>query len=210
MTILTCRRNVRRYDDRMNAQHTPQRVTRREILNYIWLASMALLLAKAGSVTFAFALPRRPTLSADLRIDALPAVNDEPLLTDIVISQDSTASIPKNGGNIAPANYRIVIANTPAGIFAFINRCTHHGCTLHWNETREIFECPCHGSQFERDGAYIAGPAPRALDRFPITAKDAQGNVIARSGDDGLLPLPANAARITIDHSALILGRSRF
>jgi Rieske Fe-S protein len=44
------------------------------------------------------------------------------------------------------------------------NHCTHVGCPV--QATSAGFACPCHGSQFDRRGERIAGPAVRALDRF--------------------------------------------
>jgi Rieske Fe-S protein len=44
------------------------------------------------------------------------------------------------------------------------NRCTHVGCPT--QATGIGFSCPCHGSQFDQQGARIAGPAVRPLDRF--------------------------------------------
>ncbi len=32
--------------------------------------------------------------------------------------------------------------------------------------------CPCHGSEFQRDGTVLKPPAPRPLDRFMITIED--------------------------------------
>jgi Rieske Fe-S protein len=46
----------------------------------------------------------------------------------------------------------------------FSNRCTHVGCPA--QATRVGFACPCHGSQFDQQGARISGPAIRPLDRF--------------------------------------------
>ncbi len=34
------------------------------------------------------------------------------------------------------------------------------------------FGCPCHGSQFDNEGNRIAGPAPRALDRYEFSIRD--------------------------------------
>jgi Rieske Fe-S protein len=31
------------------------------------------------------------------------------------------------------------------------------------------FNCPCHGSIYNRYGQIIQGPAPRPMDRFPVT-----------------------------------------
>jgi Rieske Fe-S protein len=47
-------------------------------------------------------------------------------------------------------------------------RCTHLGCRVRRDPATGGFACPCHGSRFDRDGAVLAGPAPRALERLPV------------------------------------------
>lgn len=51
---------------------------------------------------------------------------------------------------------------------AFSPRCTHLGCAYHWEENRQQFACPCHGSRFALDGRVLTGPAPRPLDRYEV------------------------------------------
>lgn len=55
------------------------------------------------------------------------------------------------------------------GFLAVYRKCTHLACMVSWDEAHNRFACPCHGSKFERDGDVINPPAPRPLDRFPIT-----------------------------------------
>ncbi len=49
---------------------------------------------------------------------------------------------------------------------AFSPKCTHLGCTVQWNNKALQFFCPCHAAVFDADGAVVAGPAPRPLDRY--------------------------------------------
>jgi glycine/D-amino acid oxidase-like deaminating enzyme len=38
-------------------------------------------------------------------------------------------------------------------------RCPHLGCALKWNKAEHTWDCPCHGSRFEKDGKIIDNPA---------------------------------------------------
>ena len=51
-------------------------------------------------------------------------------------------------------------------------RCPHLGCRVPWCESAGEFECPCHGSRFNRLGEYRSGPSPRGMDRFATEIVD--------------------------------------
>ncbi|MBP9115067.1 MAG: Rieske 2Fe-2S domain-containing protein [Acidimicrobiia bacterium] len=59
-------------------------------------------------------------------------------------------------------------AMTETGIVALYQRCPHLGCRVPWCGSSQWFECPCHGSKFNRVGEKVGGPAPRGMDRFPV------------------------------------------
>ncbi|KAL4423050.1 hypothetical protein ABPG77_002084 [Micractinium sp. CCAP 211/92] len=45
--------------------------------------------------------------------------------------------------------------------------CPHLGCIVHWNSLEKTFDCPCHGSHFDRYGKVINGPAKGDLQPIP-------------------------------------------
>jgi cytochrome b6-f complex iron-sulfur subunit len=70
---------------------------------------------------------------------------------------------------------RVWVVRTAQGFYCFWARCTHLGCTPNWFDTENRFKCPCHGSNFNRDGDVIAGPAPKPLWRCAVRlAEDGQ------------------------------------
>lgn len=44
--------------------------------------------------------------------------------------------------------------------------CPHLGCQLEWNPDERSWDCPCHGSRFDRFGTLLSGPARTGI-RFP-------------------------------------------
>ncbi|MGH9243089.1 MAG: ubiquinol-cytochrome c reductase iron-sulfur subunit [Acidimicrobiales bacterium] len=62
-----------------------------------------------------------------------------------------------------------IVAGMEQGIVALYQKCPHLGCRVPQCLTSQWFECPCHGSQYNRVGEKKAGPAPRGMDRFPVT-----------------------------------------
>ena len=79
-----------------------------------------------------------------------------------------------------------IVAGMEQGIVALYQKCPHLGCRVPSCATSQWFECPCHGSQYNRVGEKKAGPAPRGMDRFPVT--------VAGNGD------------VTVDTGALQTG----
>lgn len=47
--------------------------------------------------------------------------------------------------------------------YALSARCQHMGCLVDWNSRARTWDCPCHGSRYEYNGAIINGPTTKPL-----------------------------------------------
>ena len=51
--------------------------------------------------------------------------------------------------------------------------CPHLRCLVSWNPTEHTWDCPCHGSRFDRYGKLLHGPATSDLEPLPAAADEA-------------------------------------
>ena len=77
--------------------------------------------------------------------------------------------------------YAAVIPGMEQGMVALYQKCVHLGCRVPWCQQSQWFECPCHGSKYNRVGEKRGGPAPRGLDHWVVTISG-QKVVIDTSG----------------------------
>ena len=73
-----------------------------------------------------------------------------------------------------------VFSGMSEGIVALYQKCPHLGCKVPECKTSQWFECPCHGSQYNRVGEKKGGPAPRGMDRFGVSVNN--GIVVIDTG----------------------------
>ena len=68
--------------------------------------------------------------------------------------------------------------------FALQAECTHLGCLVGpWNPLSQRFVCPCHGSEYKRDGSVARGPAPKPLKLAKVDV-DEKGQVVLEKWTD--------------------------
>ncbi len=130
----------------------PHEPSRRDFLQLAWAATGALTLAAGGVMTLNFFAPR--IVEGEFGgVFTVGQVDDFP------------------PGSVTPiTSGRFYLVRQPDGGFlALYQKCTHLGCAVPWNPEQGEFICPCHASAFEMSGQVINPPAPRPLDRFPIT-----------------------------------------
>ncbi len=70
---------------------------------------------------------------------------------------------------------RIYVFSENEGFHAISSVCTHLGCIVAITESG--FQCPCHGSKYNRDGKVIAGPAPSPLPWLKMS-QSVDGNLV--------------------------------
>lgn len=63
---------------------------------------------------------------------------------------------------------KLAVIKKGGEVKAFSALCPHMGCEIGWNDAENTWDCPCHGSRFESDGALKHGPAKRGLDPIEI------------------------------------------
>lgn len=157
--------------------------SRREFLYYIWGASMALLLGEATAGILWFSLPRfkEGTFGGVFNYppDKVPTASSPPV------------NVPEG---------RYWVSNVEGSLVVLYGVCTHLGCLPKWVDNNNRFECPCHGSKYQKDGHYIEGPAPRSLDRFFTTITFTDGSTAVMNDDGDPIPLEGREiASVRID-----------
>lgn len=55
------------------------------------------------------------------------------------------------------------------GLHSVSGRCTHLGCVVAFNDAERSWDCPCHGSRFDVDGAVLHGPAVEPLREVTVS-----------------------------------------
>lgn len=75
------------------------------------------------------------------------------------------ASYPLDSRTVIPS-VPAVLFHTADGFSALSLVCTHLGCTV--ESKVDSFTCPCHGSQYDRDGNVTKGPAASPLQKLKV------------------------------------------
>jgi cytochrome b6-f complex iron-sulfur subunit len=143
------------------------RVTRRTFLRNTVLGSVGIVLLEIAGGFVYFFWPNKTGAFGKpitLPMTTVPKVGDPPY-----VNRDG----------------KFYIINNEDGALALYWKCVHLGCTVPWNDGEGDFHCPCHGSVYDRHGNRIAGPAPRAMDLFPMTVEGS--NVVVDTNPDNVI-----------------------
>lgn len=89
---------------------------------------------------------------------------------DWVLGSAEAASVDEvaagDGKIVRVKGRRLAVYRDPKGsLHAVSPVCTHLGCHVAFNAAERSWDCACHGSRFDTDGAVLHGPATTALAR---------------------------------------------
>jgi len=129
---------------------------RREFLSKLWKIGFASIAVAAAWTSWDFLQPTSP------------------LGFGGKVKGGSPEQVPADGILLVPAARAYLTRNSEDEIIALWSRCPHLGCRVPWCESAGEFECPCHGTSFNRIGEHRSGPAPRGMDQFEVIVEGDQ------------------------------------
>lgn len=151
-------------------------VTRRQFFNRGILTGLGLGVGGFGAAALAFLWPTGSSgFGGQINVGSVSDVEaaiekKEPFYN--ASAKVYIVAYPKEDLGKAKKVYGIepgVFAGMEAGFVALYQKCPHLGCRVPWCATSQWFECPCHGSKYNRVGEKKGGPAPRGMDRFGLS-----------------------------------------
>jgi cytochrome b6-f complex iron-sulfur subunit len=160
-------------------------VTRRQFFNRGILAGLGLAVAGFGGAALAFLWPSGASgfggkINVGSVADVQKAIDAKQPFYNAsakVYIQPYPKQDVKKAQKVYPST---ITAGMAQGYVALYQKCVHLGCRVPWCQTSQWFECPCHGSKYNRVGEKRGGPAPRGLDRFVLSVSG--GSIIVDTG----------------------------
>jgi cytochrome b6-f complex iron-sulfur subunit len=172
-------------------RNRPKAPSRRAFLRNSMAVAWLGVLGGFGGATLAFLWPSlRGGFGAELEVDSEEAIlsfireNREPY----PFPAGRSYLVEYDPADDPDGRYAEITDEGRSPLMALYQVCVHLGCKVPWCMSSQWFECPCHGSRYNRWAEYRGGPAPRGLDRFATRVED---------------------GRVIIDTSVIVEGPSR-
>jgi cytochrome b6-f complex iron-sulfur subunit len=147
-------------------------VTRRQFFNRGILTSLGLATGTFGVASLAFLWPGKGGGFGDKALTIGSIEDVESFIAEKQPFYNATGRTyvqpyPKTALKKAEKVYDSrLLPGMKQGYVALYQKCPHLGCRVPWCDSSQWFECPCHGSKYNRVGEKKGGPAPRGMDRF--------------------------------------------
>ncbi len=161
-------------------------VTRRQFLNRAWTASFTAFLGFFGMATLSFLWPKLTGgFGTEITVgdyeELLKQIGPEADFKPLFVPEGRFWLTFYQGSAESTVYLSTGVDGKQVQMQALYRKCVHLGCSVPHCGTSMLFECPCHGSKYRLNGEFYGGPAPRGLDRFPISIEG--GKVVVDTGD---------------------------
>ncbi len=127
---------------------------RRQFLNRVWAFFGLAAVAEFGWLGLSFMNSRKD--------------RNRPVKTESIITAGTVEQFTPGTVTAVPLGQFYLVCLGDGSFLAMSRTCTHLGCSVPWDEEKNQFVCPCHGSTFSLNGEVLTAPAPRPLDVYPV------------------------------------------
>jgi cytochrome b6-f complex iron-sulfur subunit len=155
---------------------------RRQFLNRIWAFCGVVAAAEFGWLGLSFMNSRKE--------------RNRPVKTESVVTAGAIEQFAPATVTAVPLGQFYLACLGDGSFLALSRTCTHLGCSVPWDEEKNQFVCPCHGSTFSLTGEVLTAPAPRPLDTYPVRIENGIVKVDTSSPQKRESFDPAQATRI--------------
>jgi len=187
----------------------PAGLSRRQLIRRSLGAGIGLWLLEVGAGTIGFLWPNLSSgFGGQITLGDIETVSANPAVQGITLKDGAPAyfSEARSYIQLVDPSLGFQDGDSPDGsgdttnVRTLYQRCPHLGCKPNFCERNYWFECPCHGSRYDRLGVKVLelGPAPRGMDRFASkvengvltvdTSKITLGPLPVALGQPGLIP----------------------
>jgi cytochrome b6-f complex iron-sulfur subunit len=182
----------------------PAGLSRRQLIRRSIGAGVGLWLLEVGAGTIGFLWPNLSSgFGGEITLGDIDQVSANPAVQGITLKDGAPAYFSEARAYIQLVDPSLGFqdGDSPDGsgettnVRTLYQRCPHLGCKPNFCESNYWFECPCHGSRYDRLGIKVLeyGPAPRGMDLF------------ASSVANGILTV--DTSRITLGPLPVALGQ---
>ena len=187
----------------------PAGLSRRQLIRRSIGAGVGLWLLEVGAGTIGFLWPNLSSgFGGEITLGDIDTVSGSPAVQGITLKDGAPAYFSEARAYIQLVDPSLGFqdgdsadgSGDTTNVRTLYQRCPHLGCKPNFCDRNYWFECPCHGSRYDRLGIKVQelGPAPRGLDRFASyvengvltvdTSKITLGPLPVALGQPGLIP----------------------
>ena len=106
-----------------------------------------------------------------------PPVESEDYVWGVKMSDAEFAKMKAERVDLSQGEGKLSYPFFEMGFVIFSSICPHLGCKFDWKQELNKFVCPCHNSEFLKDGEHVAGPAARGLDPLPLREQSGKAEI---------------------------------